>query len=262
MTDALVAALNRAGFQPIFMPYTGVRPPELYNFTKRSTGAKLVRRGRLADYFSAPPDFEPTRSDLPDISHVRTTGKNLGSSADFLARCLACLGISNLPAIDLGFVGSSKLEFSLQGVHTLRVDPSVIDRAIEGLDPKAVAPEYVEQGFLHVAYEYAFARSITMRREDRRAFTSDIAGDLGGLIDVGTTVDVSAADEFSLRFKPKSARSAPAFAYKAGRLTRDTRWRFYPEEVRRGEDVAFPYVLRRGVVLDVEAFPSSDGHPG
>lgn len=253
MTDALVAALNRAGFQPIFMPYTGVRPPELYNFTKRATGAKLVRRGPLADYFPAPPAFEPVRSELPDITHVRTTGKNLGASADFLARCLACLGISNLPAIDLGFVGSSKLVFTLQGVHTLRVDPSVIDRAIEGLEPKAVPPEYVDQGFLHIAYEYAFARSITMRREDRRAFTSDVTGDLGGLIDIGTTVDVSAADRLSLRFKPKNTRTVPAFAYKAGRLSRDTRWRFYPEEVRRGEELASPFVLRRGVVLDVEA---------
>jgi len=252
MTDALVAALNRMGFQPIFMPYTGVRPPELYNFAKRATGTKLVRRGPLGDYFPSPPDFKPTRSYMPDITHVRTTGKNLGASADFLARCLAVLGISSLPTIDLGFVGSSNLVFSLQGVHTLRVDPSVIDRAIEDLDPKAVPPEYVDQGFLHVAYEYAFAQSISMRREDRHEFASDITGDLGGLIDIGTNVDVSAEDRFSLLFKSKSASSAPAFAFKAGRLRRGAQWRFYPEEVRRGEDEVRPFVLRRGVVLDVD----------
>src|SRR3712207_6305207 len=44
MADALVQALNRTGFQPVFLPSTGLTPPDLYNFTRRAGKPRLVRR--------------------------------------------------------------------------------------------------------------------------------------------------------------------------------------------------------------------------
>ena len=134
MTDALVQLLNRSGFQPIFLPYTGIRPPELYNFARRAVGPRLVRRGPLADYLPDATELPAVTAELPDITHQHTTAKSMSAATDFLSKALACLGIGILPAVDLGFAGSAKLVFILRDIHSLRVEPSVIDRAIERLD--------------------------------------------------------------------------------------------------------------------------------
>ena len=44
MADQLVKLLNQYRYQPVFLPRTGLLPPELYNFVKPS----LKRRGPLA----------------------------------------------------------------------------------------------------------------------------------------------------------------------------------------------------------------------
>jgi hypothetical protein len=246
--------LNRAGFQPIFLPYTGIRPPELYNFARRAVGPRLVRRGPLADYLPASAELPVVKAELPDITHQHTTAKRMSAATDFLAKALACLGIAALPAIDLGFAGSAKLVFTLRDVHSLRVEPSLLDRTIQQLDLDAIPAEYLDLGFLHIAYEYAYARSIVLRRQDAQALHTGVKGDVASLIDLGAEVEVSAEDHYSLRFSARHGREVPAFAYRAGRLQRDSRWRFYPMEIRRSatDETPTPYLLRRGIVLDVE----------
>lgn len=252
MADALVTALNRAGFQPVFMPYTNILPPELYNFARRPIGPRLVRRGPLNSYLAQEVPFTLTRSELPDITHVSTTRKDLNGSVDFLRQCLLCLGITAIPRVDLSFAGTESLIFRLKDVHSMRVDPADIDHAITGLDTDAIPQDYVDQGFLHIAYEYAFARSITMHRADGREFTADVRADIAAFIDVGAGVSVERSNDETLKISAAEDQPIPAFAYKAGRLQRGDRWRFYPDEVRRDGSEPQPYLTRRGSVLVIE----------
>jgi len=254
MTDALVATLNRAGFQPVFLPQTGLVPPELYNFTSKNHKPLLVRRGPFSRYLPQAAELTVHRSSLADISHQRSSSKGLSASADFLSQCLACLGISGAPKLDLSFTGTSKLVFAFHDVFSLRVDPADIDHVLTDLDLGAIPDDYVDRGFLHIAYEYAFAGSVLMQREDGHDFTLQGDAHLASLVNVGAGVKARLADSNTISFDTAEKAELPAFAYRAGRLTRDSRWRFYPEETyRSGADtVQQPYVLRRGIVLDGE----------
>jgi hypothetical protein len=253
MADALVTLLNRAGYQPVFLPRTGLTPPELYNYGKETGKARLIRRGPLADYLPEPVDFEVIRSSLPDISHAHTSSKDLSASVSFLSRCLACLGITAVPSLDLSFAGTNQLVFAFKGVWSLRVEPSALDHMLRSLDLGAIPEEYVERGFLHVAYDYAFTPSLVVQREDRRAFSAGVDGDIGQFIQLGADAKVAVEDRSTISFNVANAH-VPAFAYKSGRLVHDTRWRFYPEETYRSgtEESSRPFVMRRGVVLDAE----------
>jgi hypothetical protein len=250
MADALVQALNRTGFQPVFLPSTGLAPPDLYNFTRRSGKPRLVRRGPLARYLPGAAALPVRRSTLPDINHQRTSGKGLSASTAFLTQCLACLGITGVPRIDLSFAGTDRLAFAFRGVWSLRVDPADLDHALERLDLGAIPDEYADRGFLHIAYEYAFATSLLLHREDGKELHLGAETDLAGFITLGAGGTVRLDDQTTLSFAA-AGRDAPAFAYRAGRLTRDSRWRFYPEETYRshGETQREPYVPRRGLVL-------------
>jgi hypothetical protein len=254
MTDALVRALNRTGFQPIFLPSTGLTPPDLYNFTRRAGKPRLVRRGPFARYLPESVTLPVSRSTMADISHQRTSAKGLSASTEFLSQCLACLGITSVPRIDLSFAGSSKLSFAFRGVWSLRVDPADIDHALEKLDLGAIPDEYVDRGFLHIAYEYAFATDLVLQREDGKNLNVAAEADIAAFITLGSAGKVQLDDRSTVSFAAADGADAPAFAYRAGRLVRDTRWRFYPEETYRsqGEAEQQPYVLRRGLVLDAE----------
>ena len=252
MTDALVAALNRAGFQPVFMPYTNILPPELYNFARRPTGPRLVRRGPLSAYLARPVRFTVARSELPDVTHVSTTRKDLRASVDFLRQCLLCLGITAVPRMDLTFAGTESLLFRLKDVHSMRVDPAEIDKAITRLNTDAIPQNYVDHGFLHIGYEYAFARSITIHRADGRAFASSVNLDVASFIDTSGGVSVVRSSAETITISATADQPVPAFAYKAGRLQRDDRWYFYPNEIRRDGSEPLPYLIRRGSVLFVE----------
>jgi hypothetical protein len=257
MTDALVKVLNRIGFQPIFLPYTGLTPPELYNFTRRNGKPRLVRRGPLAKYLPEAAALPLSRSDLPDISHQRTSSKSLAASTEFLAQSLACLGITSVPKLDLSFIGTTRLTFAFGGLWSLRVDPADLDHALNKLDLGAIPEDHVDRGFLHIAYEYAFATTLLMHREDGKDLQLGAEADLAGFITLGTRGTVHLDNRSTVSFAATDETNAPAFAYRAGRLTRDTRWRFRPEEGYRrdGETRRQPYVLRPGLVLEAESDP-------
>jgi hypothetical protein len=253
VADALVTLLNRAGYQPVFLPRTGLTPPELYNYGKQTGKARLIRRGPFADYLPEPVKFDVIRSSLPDISHSRTSSKDLSASLDFLRRCLACLGITAVPSLDLSFAGTKRLVFAFKNVWSLRVEPSALDHALRDLDLGAIPQEYAERGFLHLAYDYVFTPSLAIQREDRREFAAGVDGDIGEFIQLGADAKVTVEDRSTITFDA-TTDDVPAFAYKSGRLMYDTRWRFYPEETYRSgtEESSRPFVVRRGVVLEIE----------
>jgi hypothetical protein len=192
------------------------------------------------------------RSELPNITHVATTRKDLRASVEFLRQCLLCLGITAAPRMDLTFAGTESLVFRLQDVHSMRVDPADIDQAITGLDTEAIPQRYVDEGFLHVAYEYAYARSITIHRADGREFASDAGANVAAIIDADAGVSVARSGDETIKISAAEHQPVPAFAYRAGRLQRDRRWHFYPDEVRRDGSESRPYLTRRGSVLVVE----------
>ena len=267
MIDTLVRLLNDYGYQPVFLPTTNVSPPEIYNLA----GSRLVRRGALQRYLRAavPP---PTRGNLPDIEHTSTGKKKLTAAVSFLQNALKAIGITSIPKLELGFVGAHELVFSFHEVTTLSVEPAALDPLLKGLEPHAIPEQYVAEGKVHLAYEYAYARRVLLRRADGANFTHTVEGKLHDFIDLGTGGEVAIDSATTLSFAPATGQPA-AFAYKAGRLERRAgRWELFPEEildVRNGYfersadgqpiDVApappvikEPFLPTRGIVLKAE----------
>ena len=253
MADALVRELNRLGYQPVFLPRTGVSPPELYNYERANQ--RLVRRGALARYLPSVAELEPTTGQLADINYKYTSSKKLDAAVSFLENALRCIGISAVPKLDLGFTGARELSFSFAKVTYASVDPAELDPLLRGMMTDGIPTSYVEAGLIHVAYEYAYAPELLLSRADRRSFTAGISGDIGNYVDLGVAGSVSLASESTLSFKSTGSVGA-AFAYKAAKLAREgSGWALFPEVVvKRGlleERTAF--VPQPAVVLSTES---------
>jgi hypothetical protein len=258
MADALVSLLNGYGYQPVFLPRTSVEPPELYNFADH----RLIRRGPLARYFTEAPKFPVTSGRLGDIQGNVTSGKTLDTAVGFLKNALAALGIGAIVKMDLSFAGSNGFVFGFSDVTYVTVEPADLDRVIQSVQmPLAVPDAYVENGALHVAYEYAYARTLVMRRDDGRAFSANLSGGVGEWVDIGAKAKAEVNNNSEITFT-STAGDAAAFAYKAGRLQKvGDRWIFEPEIVMRrvvegGAEVRRKYLPAERVVLIAE-----DGSP-
>jgi hypothetical protein len=253
MSDALVKMLNEYGYQPVFLPHTGYVPPELYSFEQH----KLMRHGTLTAYIKDPITFQPTTGDLASIEGKITSSKNTDAAAGFLSKALAVIGLSAIPKIDLSFAGSHDFVFAFEGVTYQSVDPAVIDQVLQDLKlPLAIPDDYVTNGELHIAYEYAYADTVKMSRVDGKKFSTDVSGDVGAYVDVGTKVQVAVNANSTVTFSAKEKDKTAAFAYKAGRLLyRDGRWLFEPEVIMKlaGPPVRkWEFVPAYGVVLAAE----------
>jgi hypothetical protein len=252
MADALVRALNKLGYQPVFLPRSGVKPPELYSYVRDNQ--RLVRLGALAEALPAAADLKPSKGELGNIDLHYSSSKNLKGAVSFLQAALQCIGISAVPKIDLGFAGANEFAFALTGLHYLSVDPVRLNKLIKDLDTTGIPAEHLKEGRLHIAYEYAYASELLMSRGDKQEFNAGIDGKVGEFIDLGTKGSVALASRSTLSFKG-NAGAVAAFAYKAGRLVREGgHWAFYPEEIKKGglAETPKPFVPQPAIVLAVD----------
>ncbi len=249
MADNLVKLLNTNGYQPIFLPRSGVVPPDLYNFAEH----RLIRRGTLAAYIPEASSLKPKPATMADIEGKQSSGKNFSAAADFLSSALSVLGISSIPKIDLSFTGAKQLSFSFSNITVLSVDPSEIDRILQGLKtPPSIPNEYVTEGALHIAYEYLYSNTLLMSRADGGAFSVDVRGDVGSYVNLGGKGKVQWKSENTISFSDNTDTPA-AFAYKAGRLQKHDRlWTFEPEVVVKKGVGPDTYIPARGIVLRSE----------
>jgi hypothetical protein len=260
MGDAFVRLLNGYGYQPVFLPRTGLVPPELYDFVR----PRLVRRGPLSDYIKEVAGFPVSSGELGNLDGKLTSGKNFGAAVDFLKQALAMLGIDAIPKVDLSFTGAKEFVFSFSDVKFQEVNPSKLDQVLQSLKtPPAIPDEYVDKGGLHIIYQYAYASTLRMSRADGRKFDTDISGNVGNYIDVGAKATVESQANTVISFSGKNGKVA-AFAYKAGQLRRieSMRWTFAPEVIKReGEpsktapsDMVPIYIPTPGIVNKVDDF--------
>jgi len=253
--DKLVKLLNDHGYQPVFLPVTGLEPPELYNFA--SHPSRLVRRGPLATYIPGG-TFHVVPGQVAAIEGKQTTGKHAKAAVDFLSSALRCIGIDGAPKLDLGFTGASELIFAFTGITSRRVDVDQIDLQIQAIKTGAIPADTLSEGRLHIVYEYLYAEQLTMQRNDATHFEHDISAKVGQYLDLGSKGNIKVEGTTKVSFSTTDNNPA-AFAFKAGRLTNDQdgKWGFYPEETMLaagpdGAQVSRPYVIARGVVLEVE----------
>jgi len=142
-------------------------------------------------------------------------------------------------------------------------DIAVIDQVIHKLRTGAIPEEQIEEGKLHIAYDYAYAKMLKMQVADRHSLKSDITGaNLESFINLGLKGEAKAEDETTITFRSSAEKEPAVFAFKAGQLRREkingqVKWSFYPEEIFGDGFVAnegsrMPYMIERGVVLRVD----------
>lgn len=252
MADSLVRTLNGLGYQPVFLARSGIKPPELYSYLRQQR--RLVRLGALTNFLPAGTVLPPSTGQLGNIQTEYKTDKSFDGAISFLEQALLCIGVGAVPSIDLGFAGSREFSFAFAGVQYASVDPADLYPVIGGFEPKGLPREYLEDGRLHIAYEYAYASELLMSRGDKQAFSADVGGKLGEYFKIGAKGSVSLASKTTISFKGDPGTVA-AFAYKAGRLEREHgHWTFYPEEVSKAglTETRQPFVAQRAVALTVE----------
>jgi hypothetical protein len=253
--DALVKLLNSVGYQPILLPRTGLAPPEVYIYKND----KLTRRGPLLDYLPEGSTIPAlNRGQLDSIEHHETGHKSFSVAASFLGDALKCLGITSAPKLDLSFARDRDITFSFDDVTYEAIDVAKIDHMLGKLVTGAIPEEDIAGGYLHIAYDYAYAGSLSMRSASGYDTKSDATAlQIGTYIDLGTQGQVNRKDDSTISFSGKDGAHA-AFACKIGRLERRGRkWFFFPEEESgdsflSDENQKEPYLLERGVVMRVE----------
>ena len=256
MADALVKLLNKAGYLPVFLPRTGMDPPEMYTMTEDH---RLVRRGALEPFLPAVKDLVRKSGAVAQLEYEQTSSKEQKAALSFLQNALKCIGITGAPKLDVSFAGKTSLSFSFTGVTFRAVDPSQLDGLIKDLKTDGLPPEYVDDGHLHIAYEYLYAKKLMMSRTDQKEFEHDIGASIGSYVDVGVKGKVAVESKTTISFEATDGDPA-AFGYKAGGLRRSNgRWSFYPEEITAGlestggGDISRPYLPARGVVLELRS---------
>jgi hypothetical protein len=102
---------------------------------------------------------------------------------------------------------------------------------LDTLNTGAIPKEDIAAGYLHIAYDYAYAGSLSMCAAaafDTRSAAKALQ--IGTYIDLGTQDQVSVKDDSTISFSSKNGANA-AFACKIGRLEkRGKKWSFFPEE--------------------------------
>jgi hypothetical protein len=261
MPDPLLEFVNRAGCQVVACAQTGLHPPDLYVKARDGSKRKLIRRGPLADYLREKFSFEVIDSETPSFSSDRSASVAAGGGAHVLGSWLQVFGITS-PKVDLGFADQAEVTFALGRVNSERVEPSQIDRVLDKLALDAIAQETLAMGFVHIAYEYLYTTSLTMRRKDGRQFGATAEASISDLAGASTHGKFATENHTALTFTAKN--DAPlAFAYRAGRLTpgEHNSWYFEPViRLRRPASVGDtpqpsddqPYIPFAGDIIEVD----------
>jgi hypothetical protein len=260
MADKLVRWLNDRGYQPVFIPVAGVHPPELYVFIK----PRLVRLGTLKSYLPSGKTLPAVASNrLADIQIAQTSAKSVRGTAKFLGNALRGIGITQAPGLDLSFAGTGDFVFDLADVTYEETAPAAIMELLKDLRTELIPRNYMQDGRLHVAYHYAYASKLEIRKADGGKFEGNVsATEIDNFIKLGSAASVKVENGDALVFTPRKSERV-AFAYKAGELRRaGRRLEFFPEEVARfagvagAEGEAPAYLPSRGQVLAVEDSPA------
>jgi hypothetical protein len=256
--DALVNLLNQLGYQPVLMPSSNRLPPEVYSYLERD--GRLIRRGALSEYLAT--DYKMpelvTGTLFDKLTHKETSSKSWKAAASFLGDALACIGITSAPKLDLSFAQGREITFSFDDATYKSLDPAKIDHMLDNFRTGAIPEQDIDNGYLHIAYEYAYAGAITMHMSSNTNVSGTLkALDIGQYINIGLDGKMLVTDETTISFTSKDQKPA-VFAYKVGRLERQgEKWEFHPEDIvgenfLADETDTTPYVLERGVVLCVE----------
>ncbi|MEC4682532.1 MAG: hypothetical protein VST70_02470 [Nitrospirota bacterium] len=95
-----------------------------------------------------------------------------------------------------------------------------VKKMVDFLDLNLLSPQDVEDGNLHVAYNYAYAESLEMRSDDGGEIKAKLSGGkIEDVYEVGAKADMKVKKADELIFKRKGGVRI-AFAYKCGRLIR------------------------------------------
>lgn len=258
--DSLTRILNARRFEPLLMPRTNLLAPDVWVYDNDS----LVWWGPLEDF--VPAGSLPTEMDsgeLPDLNHVETSHKGASAAGSFLRQALACIGVSSAPKLDLSFGRGRDIAFSFTEITTRGIAPGRLGRALTQFAPGIIPREQVAAGMVHVAYEYAYARTLNMRFADSASASLDLkALQIDGFIDLGGKADIKVSSETTMSFKGKGAPAA--FAFKVGQLVRERgKWAFHATEIlgqgatADESATAEPYLLRPGAVLVGQERPAT-----
>ncbi|MBV8152795.1 MAG: hypothetical protein JOY98_00120 [Candidatus Eremiobacteraeota bacterium] len=199
-------------------------------------------------------EFTINHKRLAIIKGVHSSRKSGGGSIDFLSRALACIGVPVLPKTKIGIDLGQSILFSFDGITSKGVDASKITKVVTSLNLKTIPSKQLENGDVHIAYEYLYAKKLLMARADSGWFTGDVAGKIGKWVNLGSAkVDVQVQNQTAISFEVSGRQPAPAFAYKAGQLLPENgALTFRVEVVKAGPaGESLPYIPNRDQPLNV-----------
>jgi hypothetical protein len=252
MVDALVSVLNKDGYLPIFLPRTGLVPPDVMLYFPENR--RVVRYGALASLVPAVGRLKLHPSNVAPFEGRNTSGKNTAASLGFLGRALQAIGLGAAPKVDIGFASDQELVFAFRGVSSRGVTLLELRKILENVQLDGLPADRVDAGNAHIAYDYLYAKHLEIRRADGREFHLGVKGKVDEFFDIAAKGKVKQTSKLLITFEAEG-NDLPAFAYRAARLLRRDGGGFdvLGEQVNlAATGTPAPYVPRRGVVMEVE----------
>ena len=256
--DALTVLLNSLGYQPLVLAKTGLKAPYVYKYKD----TKLEEIGSLSDLLlpeAGHPELDV--HEVPEVTRKETDKKNGSAFAGFLGDALRAIGITTPPRINADAAREKEFTFSFENVTSEGLSYLQTSKLIRQIDKQAVADllsDDLEAGYIHIAYDYLFAGSLSMRDASSSAAGAGAKGlEIKQILDVGASVKVEKTSEDTWSFKSDASNRA-AFACKIGWLEKKgTELKLHihedsGESFLADEGEPQPYLLERGVVIRAE----------
>jgi hypothetical protein len=252
-TEQLLTFFTERGYQPILLARSDLLPPEVYFFGDNWYHRHGPLRNLLAGANSLP---EPSVGELPELERIRTDSKKAHLSFSFFDQLLKKFGLAGAKGnAKADAAGDEVLRF--QGVTIRSVSPNEIETALnEGFHVEKLGKDRIEQGIVHIAYEYIYSNKVQVIIGNRSNVSVGLSANLPHAAEVKADVSTQGKDADATTYQKKDR--PVAIALKCAKLEREGRvWRL---RLTRSSGVGIgprgtvrtPYIFRPNAVLTIE----------
>jgi hypothetical protein len=213
MSDSVIAALSAQGYQPIFLPETGLSPPDIYVFDKNQK--KLVRYGPLSGYAREARRIVPKPHKTPSFGNVTTRALETTTTMSLMRRLMRLIGLGGAKVeASFHFAGDSRFRYEFREITVKAVDRHEVQPIVRELKFHNILDSLVTDGSVHLVLEYLYAKRIVMRLADGSDFDAHVTADVEKLVQAAASGRVHREGKGFLTFEAEGEEGA-AFAYKA-----------------------------------------------
>jgi hypothetical protein len=215
MSDSVMSQLSAQGYQPVFIPVTSLVPPEVYVYVPKRR--ILERWGALKDYAPKVAEITPQTQIGPNLGNTSTRALDAKGMLNLLERVMKWLGLAGKVTGSFHFAGNTRFRYEFKNITASVVTRSQLQPLIRNITFHGSLDSLIDPGYVHVALEYLYAKEITLRQAEGKAFDASAKAEIKKLFGAEASAKLKLDDTGYVIYDGKG-RPPGAFAYKAMQL--------------------------------------------